>query len=262
MSYIVSAPPCKTLVIALIGLAILLASIVPRTALAQEMVYPRSMDELLEEVTLVVIGEIGSVVLCMEAITETPVDCDNPQISFPMVGLVVTIFQLNVEEVWLDDGAVAAGNPITVWIVGLPVELDPQWLEGTGYPPSIPGDRHLFLLEPSTTDGLYALAFGPYGRLNIDGERLYISSGTPRPFRFAYGDDPITLEELKQILADRQPESQDVAPLYFPLLRGASAIQGTDSTDAQSFFDTVVRTAVAVWQQYTNYLQESRANQG
>jgi hypothetical protein len=98
--------------------------------------------------------------------------------------------------------------------------------------------------------------------LNIDGESLYISSGTPRPFQITYDDDPITLEELKQILADRQPERQDVAPLYFPFLRGSSATQGTDSTDAQSFFDTVVRTAVAVWQQYTNYLQESRANQG
>ena len=260
MTYPVRISLCKTLVIALIGFGILFASIVPRAALAQTMLPPRSMDELLDKVTLVVIGEIGSVVHCMELSTQTLVDCDKPQLFFPMLGPVATKFQLNVEEVLLDDGAVAAGAPINVWILGLPVELDPQWLEGSEYPPNVPGDRHLFLLAGG--DGSYAPSFGAYGRLNIDGESLYISSGTPRPFRFAYGDDPITLEELKQILADRQPESQDVAPLYFPLLRGASAIQGTDSTDAQSFFDTVVRTAVAVWQQYTNYLQESRANQG
>jgi hypothetical protein len=258
MSYIISASLCRTLVISLIGLAILLTSIVPRAALAQMMALPRSMDELLEEVTLVVVGEIGQPVRCTD-ILGTPFDCDNPEWTIDMQGPWVTTFQLFVEEVLLDDGVVASGVPINVWIFGPPIELDPQQIEGIEYPPSVPGDRHLFLLTGS--NGSYAPAFGPYGRLNIDGESLYISSGTPRPFRFAYGDDPITLEELKQILADRQPESQEVAPLYFPLLRGASAIQGTDSTDAQSFFDTVVRTAVAIWQQYTNYLQESRANQ-
>jgi hypothetical protein len=222
---------------------------------------PDSMDRLLEDVRLVVIGELAPPVVCFDGPSGTTYDCENPQVDASFQGPMMTTFHLIVEEVFLDDGAVAAGIPITISMIGLPWELDPEILRGSSFPPSLVGDRHLFLLAGG--NGSYYPSFGSYGRLNIDGESLYISSGTPRPFGFAeYGDDPITLEELKQILADRQPESQDVAPLYFPFLRGSSATQGTDSTDAQSFFDTVVRTAVAVWQQYTNYLQESRANQG
>jgi hypothetical protein len=190
---------------------------------------PQSLDELVDKATLIFSGEVGPVEQCLSlsgydwdgSLLATPADCSDPQVY----GLPVTDFQLLVEEVLRDDGKIAAGKPIILRVLGFPIEEIVQMSQDSEFPFSSTGDRHLFVLSPNPDGESYGLYYGPWSRLNIDGEILRVSNGKREPLQFRDSDSPVTLDEFRQTVAksDAEPITSNAEyKLFAPIINGTT----------------------------------------
>lgn len=221
----------RTLIGAAIGLVILGVSLFSQAspaAHASLVAPPQSLGEFLDNATLIFVGEIGPVERCLSlggydwdgSLIAATIDC----LDFQAVqGVPVTDFQLLVEDVLRDDGRVAAGEPIILRILQLPIPEFVELSRDSEFPWSATGDRHLFVLSPNPDGESYGLYYGPWNRLNIDGDILRVSNGQQEPLQFKDSDGPVTLEEFRQaVVKPGVPANPGIAQykLFVPSISG------------------------------------------
>lgn len=189
---------------------------------------PATLEELLAQATLVVVGEIGPQVEfglnCGFRASGDPITpCPEP-LESGFSPYAYTRYTVLPEVVLRDDGSIAGGLPIYVREGG---QLDEQIViqlrgEGTPYnadfPPAVPGDRYLFVLSPFirankvATEG-YAYVGLSWGRLLIDGDILRRSNSERSPLDFGDGRGHVTVYRfLEDVLGDDAATVDDLPP--------------------------------------------------
>lgn len=166
---------------------------------------PWSLNELVEDAPLIVIGEVGPgqpAELFPYDENWQPVTVD--AFNSPIAGMPGTDFLLNIEQVIRDDGVIARGGPVILRELGEHTAALKKLTAGTDYESTYTGDRYLFLLHLYPEGRIYGLYHGVWSRLLIDGDILRISGGARPPLQVAGSDQPITLDQFIQYV-----ESQD-----------------------------------------------------
>jgi hypothetical protein len=178
---------------------------------------PQSIDDLVRPADIIVIGTVGRVVNQGAfggydqngvALIERPDANERATLPgatpVPSEALPFTDFEINVEEVILDNGDLRAEKPLILRMVGLPTDgVD----AGSVYPMSHTGDRHLFLLSANPDKATYGFYYGPYSRLNIDGSTVTCSDGARTGLSFAGALSPLQfVQAVKVALQERGRE--------------------------------------------------------
>lgn len=173
---------------------------------------PWSLEELVEDAPLIVIGEVGPT-----HYTETfPYDEDGNTITrdafnSPIAGLPVTDFLIEVEQVIRDDGTIARGEPILLREQGeMTAELKKltQGGEYDEYEITYTGDRYLFLLSYDPLSQRYYFHHLVWSRLIIDGDILRVSGGVRPPLQVAGSEHPLTLKEFIRFVQSQDDPAQ------------------------------------------------------
>jgi hypothetical protein len=142
---------------------------------------PPSLQILIENAPLILIGEVGQVERYTgklgygedgQIVTPTPgTDLAPPSVvrMYP-----ATDFRIEVEQVLRDDGTIAADKPVILRVLGhVTEELKQSTQEGL-YPVTYTGDHYLFLLTPYPDGQTYGFYYGPWSRLIIDGDIILV----------------------------------------------------------------------------------------
>lgn len=170
---------------------------------------PQTLKQLMESASLIFIGQVGPPVRYMQvggynedgSYSAAPID---PYSDYP--ALTVTDFQLYVEQVILDDGTIAAGEPIIAREPGLITAEYHVLAQSTEQATIAPGERYLFILASNPDHKSYGFLYGAWGRLLLDEEGgLRVSTGLRPPLRFGDNADPITLDELIRFVQAQTP---------------------------------------------------------
>lgn len=136
---------------------------------------------------IVAVAVVSDIVYVGPAATSTPDPteiAEHPDL-LPEAPVTYTLFSLKVERTLLDDGTIAAGEPLVIARQG------PPDFEGLSVPMERVGDRYLyFLLEVSDFPETYAFDWAEYGRLLIDGAEVKSSGFSPEPVEFARHTPP------------------------------------------------------------------------
>jgi hypothetical protein len=175
-----------------------------------DLAYPTSLEELVDHASLIFYGEVGPVVDYLEYCGygedgQRREKCAATDMSgSPLPGLPLTYFHMQVEEVIRDDGRIARGEPIILAEMGHVTPELKQLSQSSTYPLSYTGDRYLYLLGSNPDGETYGAAYGPRGRLIVDGDILRISDCARSPLRFSADSAPVTLEGFLQLVAERQ----------------------------------------------------------
>ncbi len=164
---------------------------------------PPSLDELVDNASLIFIGTVGPVKQYLEVYGYYGED---GQLEFPgtddqgtaLPGWPVTDFILQVEEVIRDDGTIARGEPIVLRWLGHATERLKQASQEGEYPVSYTGDRYLFVLTPNPDGQSYGFYYGPWSRLIVDGDIQRVSNGAQQLLQFGDRGQSVTLEEFIQ----------------------------------------------------------------
>ena len=147
---------------------------------------PITMEELLDRVDIIAVGRVG------------PIDRVAEEDGFDRTGPGLTphtYFELKIEEVIRDDGAIARGETILLRAIG----RTQNWPEDRSVegivkvyhdvdPLPVTGQRRLFLLS-RTPNGSY-MSGGPSGLLIIDGDGVKFATEDSKPVPFATGKTP------------------------------------------------------------------------
>jgi putative hemolysin len=116
----------------------------------------------------------------------------------PVPQVPITDFEVKVEQVIKDDGAIAGGKPIILRMGGDATPEMKQVTAKTDYPFSFTGDRYLFLLSRNPDGVTYGFYYGPWSRLLVDGNTLRVSDGTQQILKLQDSDAAITYDQLVQ----------------------------------------------------------------
>lgn len=161
---------------------------------------PKTLEELAGKADLVFVGEVGSVVQRRTYSGYGPKGelLDGFDVNgTPVPTAPITDFELKVEQVVKDDGAIASGKPIILRMGG---DATPEMkrLTASGeYPFSFTGDRHLFLLTRNPDGQTYGFYYGPWSRLVIDeNNNLRISNGSQELPKLDGSNAAISLDEF------------------------------------------------------------------
>ena len=156
---------------------------------------PESIEELVAEADVVVLGCVGDVVVQEPTPAEdergvwrpTPVDEVEPYVDL----------RIRVDEVFKDDGVVASGRPLIYrqrdsrtyreTLDGTYELLFPRPHPEAQYPMIRSGERYLFFLVRQPSGRAYSSANYMYGRLLIDGPAVRISDGRRSPLDLGRG---------------------------------------------------------------------------
>lgn len=174
---------------------------------------PWSLNELVEDAPLIVIGEVGPA-----HYTETfPYDKDGNTITrdgfnSPIAGLPVTDFVINVEQVIRDDGTIARGEPVVLRTQGEITEELKKLTQGSEYEVTYTGDRYLFLLYRDPIWQRHIFYHELWSRLIIDGDLLRISGGVQPPLQVAGSTEPLTLDEFIRFVQSQDQLAQAPTP--------------------------------------------------
>lgn len=163
---------------------------------------PPSLDELINQATLIFIGEVGPIEQYLAVIGYYG---PNGELVLPESdadGAPMTDFHLHVDEVLQDDGTIAADEPIILRVPGHVTEEMKQSSQAGLFPVAYTGDRYLFLLSPHPDGKTYGFYYGPWSRLIIDGDTLRVSNGDRDPLVFDENAGPVTLDALIQAIND------------------------------------------------------------
>ena len=150
---------------------------------ASKVPLPITMEELLDRVDIIAVGRVGPIVREAE---EDGFDRTGPGLT------PHTYFELNIEQVIRDDGAIARGETIFLRAKGRTHNWpEDRSVEGIikvyhdADPLPVTGQRRLFLLS-RTPNGSY-MSGGPSGLLIIDGDVVKFATDDPKPVPFATG---------------------------------------------------------------------------
>ena len=164
---------------------------------------PTTLDELVAQSQTIVIGTVGPLV---QAGSLAGYDDQGKLITAAEKGLPPEAevayfdYSVQVEQVLKDDGTVQVGQPV---ILRLFSKDQPGTHTGDlEFPPSAPGDRHLFFLDQNPDQATYGLWFGPASRLRIDGPIVRQSDGKQTPVHYHGEQSPAdfmrTIREIVQ----------------------------------------------------------------
>jgi hypothetical protein len=161
---------------------------------------PKTLAELASKAELVFVGEVGPVVQRRTYSGYGPkgelLDGFDAN-GNPVPKVPITDFELKVEQVVKDDGAIASGKPIILRMGGDATPEMKQITANGEYPFSFTGDRHLFLLTRNPDGQTYGFYYGPWSRLLIDGNNnLRVSNGSQELLKLDGSDAPISLDEF------------------------------------------------------------------
>lgn len=178
----------------------------PLGSAAAQLGPPQTLEMLIAAAPLIVIGEIGPIEQYLDfavygsdgALVERGTDAE----SNLLPDAPATDFLVLVEDVLRDDGRVSSGEAIILRMPGIATQEMKQLTAQIDYPFSYTGDRHLFLLTPNPDGASYGFYYGPWSRLNIEDDALYISNGQQQPLHFANRPAPITLDEFMEFVKD------------------------------------------------------------
>lgn len=200
----------------LLLLALLSSDLLPMSQLFTPVPPPQTLQQLVGQAPLIFIGQVGPPVRYMQvggysqdgSFSATPID----PYAVNLV-LTVTDFQLYVEQVIRDDGAIAAGKPIIAREPGAVTAEYHVLAQSTSQATIAPGERYLFILASNPDHMSYGFHYGAWGRLLIDEEGvLHVSNGLRTPLRFGENADPITLDEMIRFVEERTPAEAPSAP--------------------------------------------------
>ena len=188
---------------------------------------PASLQELIDEASLVFTGEVGEVVarrtfygygVYGEELKASEVPSDTS-------GIPITEFELKVERLIKDDGIVASEEPIILAMGG---DITPEMRElslDTDYPFSYTGDSNLFLLTPNPDGKTYGFYYGPWSRLIVEDSVLKMSNGQKDLLPFTADEEPTTSLSannksitLEGFVEQVNKQDQTSSILYIPLV--------------------------------------------
>lgn len=161
---------------------------------------PKSYAELLKVSDMIVVGTVGDIV---EQGTFGGYGKDgkmiNPSESIAP-GVNYIDYRVDVEQVVRDDGTIQRGGSVILRMNGDRGQkaIDPE----AYFPLSAKGDRHLFFLTQTPDSAAYGLVYGPWSRLNIDGETVTYSDGQKSLVNFALGYKPTDF--VKQLATESE----------------------------------------------------------
>ncbi len=187
---------------------------------------PTTLDGLIDQADLIVIGEVGPVLVYDTFYGYGPDGAELDSVDAAgntLPGMPVTRFVVEVEQVLRDDGTLASGEPVVLVMAGEATAETKELTKEIDYPFSFTGDRHLFLLTENPDGEGYGFYYGPWSRLLIDGETLRISNGSQDLLLFydeaSSREQPVTLEMLVERVADDTVDAAQLAdaPLECPL---------------------------------------------
>ncbi len=197
---------CATVILLL---TLLSSELLPVSRLFTPVPPPQSLEQLMEGASLIFIGQVGPPVRYLQVGGYNP---DGSYSAMPVDPyavnqvLTVTDFQLYVEQVILDDGTIAAGEPVIAREPGLVTAEYHVLAQSTEQATIAPGERYLFILAPNPDHKNYAFHYGAWGRLLLDEEGgLRVSTGQRPPLQFGDSADPITLDGLTRFVQERTP---------------------------------------------------------
>jgi len=166
---------------------------------------PRSVAEFVNKADAIVIGTVGpSFRKVMEGpynaseLTQDSRDVPPPQLPF-------TYYEIQVEEIILNDGAIAGEKPLSLRVDGHPGSLE---VESGEWEMPRPGERYLLVLGRNPDDQSYGPWRG-WGMLYIDGEEVRFANKTQPVVTFTDNRSPEEfLKELKNVVRAKQAGGQ------------------------------------------------------
>lgn len=182
----------------------------PRTpaSLEKGVLPPGSMEELVAKADVIVIGRVGAIV---SQTREGPYNANalpqDPRDVPPLPSLPFTYYKIEVEEVIMDDGTLAAGRPLILRVYGHVNREEGQDLAAR-WPMPRPGERRLFVLRRNPDSQSYG-PWGGWGLLRIDGDVVTFSDRERTPVQFTERRTPREfLAELKRAVRAREGTAQ------------------------------------------------------
>lgn len=166
------------------------------SAASTELPVPQSLEELVRDAQVIVVGTVESFLQYSEA---RPYRNGLPLTDAAgnlLRGIPTTDYLLSVETVIRDDGTIARGEPIVLREPYHVTDELRRLTRDSEYPLSSVGDRYLFALGRFPDGTAYGPKYGPWGRLIIDGDILRLSNATRDPLQFGNDGNPIALEEF------------------------------------------------------------------
>lgn len=165
---------------------------------------PQSLNDLVNKADLIVVGTVGTVVEegtfrgyeNGRMLRMKPTGDPNDHV------VKYVDFEIQVEQVLLDDGTIASGKPVILRSSGIRQgAIDPDAM----YPMPASGDRHLFFLTSTPDHTAYGHYYFSYSRLMINGPTVTLSDGPRTELKLndvpsvAPGEFIRTVRELAQI---------------------------------------------------------------
>ncbi len=157
---------------------------------------PQSTAELVNTADLIIVGTLGSVIreTSEGPLNQTSRPNDNRNVPTPRE-LPFTYFSLRVVDVVLDDGTIAANQPIIFRFNGSAAR---DIAFGNLVPMPHTGERFLFVLSKSGDNQSYGVRWGPWGLLDINGQTVSYTDWKRTPVSFTTnGQTPDFMRELK-----------------------------------------------------------------
>lgn len=135
---------------------------------------PKSIDDLIQPSDVIVVGKIGPIVNQATFSGYGKDDAQRNQRPGDPVspGLPVTDYQIEVQDVLLDDGIISSGKPLILRVFHQPKN------EMEAYT----GDHNLLFLSRNPDNATYGLYHISKSRITIDGRTATYSDGTAIPF--------------------------------------------------------------------------------
>lgn len=168
---------------------------------------PATLDELVADLTLVFVGTVGSLVneQTFAGYDEKGKLIKAKEQNLPSeVEVPIFDYVLQIEQIVKGDEIIQTDNTVTLRMFDKGVVG--QSTAGMEFPPSLPGDRHLFFLRLNPDNKTYGLKYGPMSRLSIDGPVVTQSDNERSPVVYDGDKKPSEFIEKVKDVAKKQKD--------------------------------------------------------
>lgn len=172
----------------------------PVVLLGKSLPAPSSMAEFLSKADAIVIGTVGK---SFREVMEGPYNADSYQDprDVPSPELPFTYYEVQIEEIILNDGTIIVDKPLSLRVSSHPGSLEAE--KGEWEMPH-PGERYLFVMRRNP-DGQSYGTNGGWGMLHIDEPVIRFANREQPLVTFADKQSPQDfIEELKKTLQVEQ----------------------------------------------------------
>jgi len=173
----------------------------PVISLGKPLPAPRSMIEFVDKADVIVIGTVGT---SFREVMEGPYNANElvqDHRDVPPPHLPFTYYEVQIQEIILNDGTIGTKEPLSLRVDGHPSTL----LEAEQGEWEMPrsGERYLFVLRKNPDGQSYGT--GGWGMLHIDGKEILFCNRTQSTITFTDNRSPHDfIDELKEVVESRQ----------------------------------------------------------